>query len=106
VLYARSLGGDLVGRGIGEIAQHLPADGGVALEQPIDHAHRRRIARAPDGRSNEGGVGRRSAKNAAAPHGSIAKPTTRRGRTTPRGGHASTVAGVPAAAPGIAGYGR
>ena len=48
VLHACSFGGDLVGRGIGEIAQHLPADGGVALEQPIDHAHRRTIARAAD----------------------------------------------------------
>jgi hypothetical protein len=48
VLHARSFGGDLVGRGISEVAQHLPADGGVAPEQPIDHAHRRTIAQAAD----------------------------------------------------------
>ena len=45
MLHARSLGSDLVGRGIREIAQHLPADGGIALEQPLDHVHRRRLDR-------------------------------------------------------------
>jgi hypothetical protein len=28
------------------ISKHLPADRGVALEQPIDHVHRHKIARA------------------------------------------------------------
>ena len=51
VLHARSLGGDLVGRGIREIAQHLPPDGGVALEQPVDHIHHRRLDRAADSHS-------------------------------------------------------
>ena len=40
VFHACSFGGDLVGRGIREIAEHLPADGGVALEQPFDRVHR------------------------------------------------------------------
>ena len=39
VLHARPLGGDLVGRRTGEIAQDLPADGGVPLQQPVDHIH-------------------------------------------------------------------
>ena len=33
----------LVGRRVRQIPQHLPADGGVALEQPVDHAHDRRL---------------------------------------------------------------
>ena len=40
VLHTRPLGGDLVGRGIREIAQHLPADRWIPFEQPIDHGHR------------------------------------------------------------------
>ena len=58
VLHARSLGRDLVGRGIREIAQHLPANGGIPLEQPIDHAHRRRLSRAADARSDRRGRAR------------------------------------------------
>ena len=26
-----------------EIVQHLPADGGIAVEQPVDYAHRRTL---------------------------------------------------------------
>ena len=85
VLHARSLGGDLVGRGIGEIAQHLPADGGVALEQPIDHAHRRTIAQATDGPRNR----RVRSQSADAPMHHRARRTARRGRTTPRGADAA-----------------
>ena len=39
VRHSRPLGIDLVGRGIGQVAQHLPADRRVALEQPFDHVH-------------------------------------------------------------------
>ncbi len=42
-LHARSFGGDLVGRRVREIAQHLPADGRIGVEQPIDHVHRRSL---------------------------------------------------------------
>ena len=50
VLHSRSLGRDLVGRRVREIPQHLPADGGIALEQPIDHVHRRRLTLVTDER--------------------------------------------------------
>ena len=49
VLHPPPLGRDLAGRGIGEVAQHLPADGRVALQQPVENVHRRSIARATDG---------------------------------------------------------
>jgi hypothetical protein len=41
VLDLGSRGRDVVGRRVREIAQHLPADGRIAVEQPVDHAHRR-----------------------------------------------------------------
>ena len=43
VLHPGSLGCHLAGRRVREIPQHLPADGGVAFEQPVDHAHDRRL---------------------------------------------------------------
>ena len=36
-----ALSGDLVGWCIGQVAHHLPADGGIRVEQPIDHGHAR-----------------------------------------------------------------
>jgi hypothetical protein len=39
VLHARPFGRHLLARGVREIVQHLPADGGIALEQPVDHLH-------------------------------------------------------------------
>ena len=41
VLDPVTLGRDVVGRRVREIAHHLPADGRVAVEQPVDRAHRR-----------------------------------------------------------------
>ena len=35
----RALGRDLVGRRIGQVAHHLPADGGIGVEQPVDDVH-------------------------------------------------------------------
>ena len=45
VLHPGSLGCHVAGRRVHQIPQHLPADGGVAFEQPVDHAHDRRLAR-------------------------------------------------------------
>src|SRR4249919_1102903 len=45
VLDSGPLGRDLIGGPIPEVVQHLPADGGVAVEQPVDHAHRRTVTR-------------------------------------------------------------
>src|SRR5260370_1280992 len=38
-LDARRVGGQVPGGGVGAVAQHLPADGRVGVEQPVDHAH-------------------------------------------------------------------
>ena len=43
VLHPGSLGRHVVFRRVREVPQHLPADGGVAFEQPVDHAHDRRL---------------------------------------------------------------
>ena len=37
--HALALRGDDLGRGMDEISQHLPADGGVGVEQPLHHGH-------------------------------------------------------------------
>ena len=34
-----TLGRDLVGRRVGQVAHDLPADGGIGVEQPVDHSH-------------------------------------------------------------------
>jgi hypothetical protein len=36
----RPFGRDLGRRGIGQVAQHLPADRRVGVEQPVEHSHR------------------------------------------------------------------
>jgi hypothetical protein len=50
VLHSCSLDGDLPGRRIREIPHRLPADGGIALEKPIKHVHRRRLTLVTDER--------------------------------------------------------
>jgi hypothetical protein len=50
VLHSCSLDRDLLGRRIREIPHHLPADGGIALEKPIKHVHRRRLTLVTDER--------------------------------------------------------
>src|SRR4029077_2952297 len=43
MLHPGSLSCHVAGRRVREIAQHLPPDGGVTFEQPVDHAHDRRL---------------------------------------------------------------
>ena len=43
VLHPGPPGRYVAGRCVREISQHLPADSGVAFEQPADHAHNRRL---------------------------------------------------------------
>jgi hypothetical protein len=50
VLHSCSLDRDVLGRRIREIPHHLPADGGIALEKPIKHVHRRRLTLVTDER--------------------------------------------------------
>ena len=43
VLHLGSRRRHVVRRRIREISQRLPANGGIALDQPVDHGHRRRV---------------------------------------------------------------
>ena len=43
-LHSCSLDSDIVGRCVRQIPHHVPADSGIALEQPIKHVHRRRLS--------------------------------------------------------------
>ena len=55
VLHLGSRRRHVVRRRIREISQRLPANGGIGLDQPVDHAHRRRVIPA-HGMSSFGGL--------------------------------------------------
>ena len=45
---AGAFGRDLVGGRIGQVAHHLPADGGIGVEQPVNDVHALMVPRLPD----------------------------------------------------------
>ncbi len=87
VLDLGSLGRDVVGRRVRELAQHLPADGRIAVERPVDHAHRSTTSCGAQGPPNADTRprSRRTRSNA---------PTESGGRAAARLGHDVRLAAV------------